>query len=65
MEALFLIWCPMQGFFDMLRSICNLQEHPEIYTLQGDTISATHESGSQLSKGVGANSENKKIKLDG
>ncbi|KAF5935023.1 hypothetical protein HYC85_026152 [Camellia sinensis] len=29
MEALFLIWCPMQGFFDMLRFICNLQEHPE------------------------------------
>ncbi|GMP33681.1 hypothetical protein CsSME_00006892 [Camellia sinensis var. sinensis] len=57
MEALFLIWCPMQGFFDMLRSICYLQEHPEICTLQGDTISGTHESDTQLSKGVGANRE--------
>ncbi|GMQ05898.1 hypothetical protein CsSME_00050725 [Camellia sinensis var. sinensis] len=29
MEALLLIWCPMQGFFDEHRFICNLQEHPE------------------------------------
>ncbi|GMQ05870.1 hypothetical protein CsSME_00050706 [Camellia sinensis var. sinensis] len=29
MEASFLIWCPMQGFFDKHHFICNLQEHPE------------------------------------
>ncbi|GMP33713.1 hypothetical protein CsSME_00006913 [Camellia sinensis var. sinensis] len=38
MEALFLIWCPMQGFFDMLRSICYLQEHPECEIKNGFVI---------------------------
>ncbi|GMQ05762.1 hypothetical protein CsSME_00050655 [Camellia sinensis var. sinensis] len=65
MEALFLIWCPMQGFFDKPRFTCNLPEHPEIDTLQGDTISATHQSDTQLCKGVGVDSEDKKFKLNG